>query len=63
MRLTWENGVFINQYNRDFTNTGNVYTQENQEMVVELAQLKTENTAHKSEIAHLRGLVERLMDK
>ena len=59
-----ENGVFINQNQRDvFTNTGNVYTQENQDTQTELTVLRTENTALKNENEHLRGLVQQLMPK
>lgn len=58
-----ENGIFINQNNRDFTNTGNVYNQDNQDIQTELTVLRTENAALKSENEHLRGLVQQLMAK
>lgn len=59
-----ENGIFINQNQRDvFTNTGNVYTHENQDTQTELTVLRTENTALKNENEHLRKVVEQLMSK
>ena len=58
-----ENGIFINQHNKEFTNTGNVYTHENQDTQTELTVLRTENTALKNENEHLRGLVQQLMPK